>query len=74
MKDQHKHIKGYRELSREEIGLMNEVKAKASEVGELMDKLKVNAGLDQHWIDIAVTDLQKGFMAAVRGIAQPESF
>lgn len=74
MKDQHKHIKGYRDLSPEEIALMNEVKAKAAEVGALMDKLKATPGLDQRWVSIATTDLQKGFMFAVRGIAQPESF
>lgn len=74
MKDQHKHIKGYRDLTPEEIALMNEVKAKAAEVGTLMEKLRATPGLDQRWISIGVTDLQKGFMFAVRGIAQPESF
>lgn len=74
MKDQHKHIKGYRDLSPEEIALMNEVKAKAAEVGVLMEKLHRSPGLDHRWISIAITDLQKGFMFAVRGIAQPESF
>lgn len=74
MKDQHKHIKGYRDLSPEEIALMNEVKAKAAEVGVLMEKLRSTPGLDQRWISIGITDLQKGFMFAVRGIAQPESF
>lgn len=74
MKDQHKHIKGYRDLTPEEIALMNEVKAKAAEVGALMEKLRATPGLDQRWISIGVTDLQKGFMFAVRGIAQPESF
>lgn len=74
MKDQHKHIKGYRDLSPEEIALMNEVKAKAAEVGVLMEKLRSTPGLDQRWVSIGITDLQKGFMFAVRGIAQPESF
>lgn len=74
MKDQHKHIKGYRDLTPEEIALMNEVKAKAAEVGELMDRLRLMSGLDQRWVSIGVTDLQRGFMSVVRGIAQPESF
>ena len=74
MKDQHKHIKGYRDLSPEEIALMNEVKTKAAEVGALMEKLRNRNGLDQRWISLGITDLQKGFMFAVRGIAQPESF
>lgn len=33
MKDQHKHIKGYRDLSEAEVQAMNAVKAKAEEVG-----------------------------------------
>ena len=74
MKDQHKHIKGYRDLSQEEINLMNEVKEKAAEVGALMEKLRLTPFLDQRWISIGVTDLQRGFMSVVRGIAQPESF
>lgn len=74
MKDQHKHIKGYRDLTPEEIALMNEVKTKAAEVGALMEKLRSTPGLDQRWVSIGVTDLQKGFMSVVRGIAQPESF
>ena len=74
MKDQHKHIKGYRDLSPEEIALMNEVKTKAAEVGELIEKLRATPGLDQRWVSIGTTDLQKGFMGVIRGIAQPESF
>jgi hypothetical protein len=30
--------------------------------------------LDQRWISIGATDLQKGFMAVIRGIAQPTTF
>lgn len=74
MKDQHKHIKGYRDLSPEEIALMNEVKTKAAEVGELIEKLRAAPGLDQRWVSIGATDLQKGFMCVTRGIAQPENF
>ena len=40
MDNQHKHITGYRDLSPEEIALMNEVKAKAEEVGQLVEKLR----------------------------------
>lgn len=74
MKDQHTLIKGYRDLSAEEIALMNEVKAKAAEVGELMEKLRARPELNQRWISIGVTDLQKGFMCVIRGIAQPGGF
>ena len=74
MKDQHTLIKGYRDLSAEEIALMNEVKAKAAEVGELMEKLRARRELDQRWISKGITDLQKGFMCVIRGIAQPGGF
>lgn len=75
MENQHRHIKGYRELSEQEIALMNEIKQKASEVGELVDKLR-NAGtmLDQRWVSIGTTDLQTGRMALVRAVAQPTTF
>jgi len=32
------------------------------------------ATLDQRWISIGATDLQTGFMALIRGIAQPTTF
>ena len=74
MKNQHKLIKGYRDLSETEIALMNRVKEKASEVGEIVEALKQLEGGDQRWVSIGATDLQKGFMALVRAIAKPESF
>jgi hypothetical protein len=73
MENQHRLIKGYRDLTQEEIALINECKAAGEKVRELTDKLRA-ADLDQHWISIGVTDLQKGFMALVRGIAKPEFF
>ncbi len=30
--------------------------------------------IDQRWISIGATDLQRGFMAITRGIAQPTTF
>jgi hypothetical protein len=72
--NQHQKIKGYRDLSQEEIDLMNEAKAKAEEVGALVEKLQGTAGIDQRWVSIAKTDLQKGFMSLIRGIAQPTTF
>lgn len=44
MENQHKKIKGYRELTQAEIDLMNEVKAKGVELGELVDKLMATDG------------------------------
>lgn len=74
MKDQHTKINGYRDLSQEEIDLMNEIKAKGVELGELIKKLRSTEGLDQRWISIGATDMQTGLMALTRGVAQPTTF
>mgnify|MGYP003423245585 CR=1 FL=1 len=74
MENQHRQIKGYRELSEVEINMMNQVKQKAEEVGELIKELKSYTALDQRWVSIGTTDLQTGFMALTRAIAKPESF
>lgn len=80
MKDQHEKITGYRDLSQEEIDLMNKCKAKAEEVGSLISEIEglnadtANHAIDMRWAAIAKTDLQKGFMALVRSVAQPTTF
>ena len=74
MDNQHKKIKGYRDLSQAEIDLMNEIKAKGVELGDLVEKLRATDGLDQRWVSIGATDLQTGLMALTRGVAQPTSF
>jgi hypothetical protein len=74
MDNQHKHIKGYRDLTADEIALMNEGKALSEQVGAYIEKLRASPGLDQRWVSVGATDLQKGFMAAIRGIAQPTTF
>ena len=40
MENQHRKIRGYRELSQEEIDLMNEIKSKGAELGELIEKIR----------------------------------
>lgn len=76
MDNQHQKIKGYRDLSQAEIDLMNDAKAKAEEVGKLIDVLNnmQSISVDKRWLAIAKTDLQKGFMSLVRSIAQPTTF
>lgn len=67
-------IIGYRQLSEAEVALINEGKALAEQCGDYVEKLRGNLGLDQRWIAIGATDLQRGFMAVIRGIAQPTTF
>ena len=74
MENQHRQIKGYRELSQEEIDLMNTIKGKGIELGELIAKLRATEGLDQRWVSIGATDMQTGLMALTRGVAQPTFF
>jgi hypothetical protein len=74
MDNQHRQIKGYRELSQAEIDVMNEIKAMGAQIGALVERLRAQEGLDQRWISIGATDMQKGLMALTRGVAQPTFF
>lgn len=84
MKDQHKKIKGYRDLSQEEIDLMNEGKELAEKCNEYTQKLahlsiahsqqNGQFKFDMRWLDLGITDLQQGFMKIIRSIAQPTTF
>lgn len=88
MENQHRKITGYRELNQDEIDLMNEIKAKGAELGELIDKVnKVNSSTGDEdfaelvtrsqamrWAAEAKTDFQKGLMCLTRAVAKPEFF
>ena len=80
-------ITGYRQLSEAEVALINEGKALAEQCGAYIAKLRTHKNapvvegdnhadpaLDQRWVSIGATDLQRGFMAVIRGIAQPTTF
>ena len=69
-----KKIAGYRELNESEIAAMNEVKQKGAELGELVERMQLDAAFDQRWVSIGATDLQKGLMALTRAIAKPTFF
>lgn len=74
MENQHQKIKGYRDLSQEEIDRMNAIKNIGETLGEVIKSVSETPDIDQRWVAIAKTDLQKGIMALVRAIARPESF
>lgn len=74
MENQHRKIKGYRELSSVEIERMNKIKQLASLVGELVETLEQDNTTDKRWLEIGKTDLQKGFMSMTRSVAQPTTF
>ena len=66
MDNQHRQIKGYRELTQAEIDLMNAIKSKGVELGVLVDSLRAAQDIDQRWVSIGATDLQTGLMALTR--------
>lgn len=83
MENQHRKITGYRDLTQAEIDLLNKIKAKAEEVGDLLKEIPYgNPGggdapegcADPRWFAIARTHLQEGFMALSRSIAKPTTF
>lgn len=74
MDNQHKLIKGYRDLSAEEIALMNRVKEQGEALRSLLIEIFDNRETDQIWAARAEEHLQIGIMCLVRSIAKPTSF
>lgn len=74
MENQHKKITGYRDLSQEEIDLMNEGKELAKQCGAFIEKLEAHGETDKRNVALGKTSLQIGFMWAIRSIAKPETF
>lgn len=69
-------ITGYRTLTEGEMALMNEGKELAELCGQYIEKLRnsLPEGFDHRWFSIGQTDIQKGFMSLMRGIARPTTF
>ena len=74
MKEQHEKVKGYRKLSQAEIDLMNEGKALAEKCGEFIEKLESFEDTDKRNVALGKTNLQQGFMWAIRSVAKPTTF
>ena len=73
MDNQHRKISGYRELSQQEIDLMNRIKAFGPELELLISDLG-RAEADGRWVAIGRTHLQEGLMALTRAVAKPSFF
>ena len=67
-------IKGYRELSPEEINDINLVKEMGVSLGKLVEAMRSEPSCDQRWVSVGATELQKGLMSLTRAIAKPETF
>jgi hypothetical protein len=74
MENQHRKIKGYRDLSQEEIDLMNRIKSFGPELKKLCEDLSQIEGVDHRWLAIGKTHLQEGLMTLTRGVARPDFF
>lgn len=72
--DTKQFIKGYRNLSPAEVAMINEIKDLGELVSDKIKQLRRYDYVDSRWLQIAETDLQKGFMFLVRAIAKPENF
>ncbi|CAM8755309.1 Transposase [Burkholderia pseudomallei] len=84
MDNQHKQIKGYRDLSQAEIDLMNEIKGIGAQIEGVVARVTGTQTLthmtpDQmaearRWTEVAKTNLQIGLMALTRAVALPTTF
>lgn len=74
MDNQHRHIKGYRELTQGEVDLVNQIKNMGASIGGMIDALAGVEAVDKRWLSVAQTDLQKGIMAMTRAVTKPSGF
>jgi hypothetical protein len=65
-------IKGYRQLSPEDIAIINEIKDYEIEMGMFWQRLTTRNTPNLRWAAIAKTHFEEGFSALVRSIAKPE--
>lgn len=72
--NQHKFIKGYRDLTEGEIKVINDLKEVGESLGAAIKILEDLKGSDKRCVALAKTNLQQGMMWAVRAIAKPDGF
>lgn len=64
-------VEGYRPQSDDKIALVNHNKQLEELVLRTLDELKLMSSVDQRWLAIGRTDIEKGFMAVNRAVFQP---
>lgn len=65
-------VAGYRDLSQEEIDLVNRIKAAEVAVGELWREVYSRPDTSRRMVAIAKTKFQCSFMWLVRSVAKPQ--
>lgn len=72
MDNQHKLIKGYRDLNDKEIAAINSIKLAEQDIGQLWQQIKTDIPfVDQRALALAKTGLQEAFHWFVRAVAKP---
>ena len=66
-------LKGYRELNKDEIELINKIKSLGPQMDDLIRKISAEDA-DKRWVSIGKTHLQQGLMALTRAVARPNIF
>ena len=86
MENQHRKISGYRELSQQEIDLMNKIKSIGPQLDDLCKEVNAHLAMQSaddladfvfepfFWLENGKRQLQIGLMYLTRAVAQPDSF
>lgn len=69
--NQHRKIAGYRDLTESEIASINALKDAERKVTAILDEAAAVPGANQRSLALGRTNIQTGFMWAIRGIARP---
>lgn len=72
MENQHKLIKGFRDLTQVEIDLMNRIKEHGKELGELVDAVRLYTAQQQLQADRAMTAQSFGCQAELNRLASAD--
>lgn len=64
-------VSGYRPQTEGAVALVNRNKAMEERILRVIDAMQGDDAIDQRWLAIARTDLEKGFMALNRAVFRP---
>lgn len=69
--NQHRKISGYRDLTQEDIDLMNEVKRQERDMLTAFAAFEQDDRFNKRSLALARTNLQTGYMWLIRALARP---
>lgn len=64
-------VRGYRNLTRDQVALINWVKYREDDLARAWARVERDSDTDPRWLNVARTHFQEGFSALVRAIAKP---